>query len=190
MARDVVVLDACVLYPAQLRDCLLSLAAADLFQPKWSDAIHEEWITNLLSNRSDLRRKDLEMTRDAMNKFIDSLVRGSDHVVPTLTLPDPDDRHILAVAIHSHANAIVTFNLKHFPAAELDPYSIVAVEPDQFASYLLDLDEDGALEALAKMRARLKNPAMTATEFVDSLERAGLPLAASRLRLPLNLSRL
>jgi len=190
MAGDVVVLDACVLYPAQLRNCLLSLAAADLFQPKWSDAIHEEWITNLLSNRSDLRRKDLEMTRDAMNKFIDSVVRGSDHLIPTLTLPDPNDRHILAVAIHSRANAIVTFNLKHFPAVELDPHGIVAVEPDEFANYLLDLDEDAVVEALTKMRERLKNPSMSAAGFVNSLERAGLPIAASRLRSPLNISRL
>jgi predicted nucleic acid-binding protein len=185
-----VVLDACVLYRAQLRNCLLSLAAADLFQPKWSAAIHEEWITNLLSNRGDLRRKDLEMTREAMNKFIDSEVHGSDYLIPTLSLPDPDDRHILAVAIHSHANAIVTFNLKHFPAAELDPHGIVAAEPDEFAKYLLDIDEDAALEALAKMRRRLTNPSMTAAGFVDSIERAGLPLAASRLRSPFNLSRL
>src|SRR5208283_380923 len=99
MAGDVVVLDACVLYPAQLRNCLLSLAAADLFQPKWSDAIHEEWITNLLSNRSDLRRKDLEMTRDAMNKFIDSVVRGSDHLIPTLTRQC--DRYVQPQALSS-----------------------------------------------------------------------------------------
>jgi len=191
MATDVVVLDACVLYRAQLRNCLLSLAAADLFRPKWSDAIHEEWISNLLSNRSDLRRKDLEMTRDVMNsKFIDSVVQGSDPLISTLTLPDPNDRHILAVAIHSHADAIVTFNRKDFPPATLGPYGIVAVEPDEFASYLLDLDEDAALEALAKMRCRLKNPSMTPAEFVDSIEKAGLPFAASRLRSPLYLSRL
>jgi len=127
MAAPVVVLDACILYSAQLRNCLLSLAAAELFQPKWSDAIQDEWITNLLSNRSDLRRKDLEMTRDAMNHaFLDSVVQGSDPLVPALTLPDPDDCHILAVAIHSHADAIVTFNLKHFPTAALGPYGIDA----------------------------------------------------------------
>jgi len=125
-----------------------------------------------------------------MNKFIDSVVHGSDHLIPTLTLPDPDDRHILAVAIHSRANAIVTFNLRHFPAAELAPHGIVAVEPDEFANYLLDLDEDAVLEALTKMRKRLKNPSMSAAGFVNSLERAGLRLAASRLRSPLNLSRL
>lgn len=118
MATDVVVLDACVLYSAQLRNLLLHLAAVDLFRPKWSDAIQEEWITNLLSNRSDLSRKDLEKTRDAMNQyFLDSVVQGSDPLISTLTLPDPDDRHVLAVAIHSRADAIVTFNVKDFPPA-------------------------------------------------------------------------
>ena len=123
MATDVVVLDACVLYSAQLRNLLLHLAAVDLFRPKWSDAIQEEWITNLLSNRSDLSRKDLEKTRDAMNQyFLDSVVQGSDPLISTLTLPDPDDRHVLAVAIHSRADAIVTFNVKDFPPAASGPW--------------------------------------------------------------------
>jgi predicted nucleic acid-binding protein len=191
MVTDVVVLDACVLYSAQLRNILLSLAAADLFRPKWSDLIHEEWITNLLSDRSDLKRKDLEATRDAMNRnFLDSMVHGFDPLIPTLTLPDPDDRHVLAAAIHSRSDAIVTLNLKDFPPPALAPYGVMVVSPDVFANYLLDLDEDEALSALAKMRARLKNPSMTPVEFVDSVEKAGLPFVASRLRLPIYISRL
>jgi len=154
VATDVAVLDACVLYPVQLRDFFLSLAAADLFRPKWSDAIHEEWISALLASRSDLTRKHLEAIRDLMNQyFLDSEVQGFETLIPTLTLPDPDDRHVLAAAIHSRADAIVTVNLKDFPPV-----------------------------ALAKMRSRLRAPAITPTEFVDSIERAGLPAAAARLR--------
>jgi predicted nucleic acid-binding protein len=180
---DVVVLDACVLYPAQLRDFFLSLAAADLFRPKWSDAIHQEWINALLASRHDLTRKRLEALRDLMNQyFLDSEVRGFETLLQTLTLPDPNDRHVLAAAIHSHADAIITFNLKHFPPAVLAPYGILAVGPDDFASYSLDLDEDEALSALAKMRGRLKAPPMTPTEFIDSIQKAGLPTVAARLR--------
>lgn len=45
-----VVLDACVLYPAPVRDILLSLADVGLFKPKWTDQIQDEWIKNLLKN--------------------------------------------------------------------------------------------------------------------------------------------
>jgi predicted nucleic acid-binding protein len=152
VATDVVVLDACVLYPAQLRDFFLSLGAADLFRPKWSDAIHEEWINALLASRPDLTRQHLEVIRDLMNQtFLDSEVRGFETLVPTVTLPDPNDRHVLAAAIHSQADAIITFNLKHFPPATLAPYGILSAPPDDFANYLLDLDENEALSALAKM---------------------------------------
>jgi predicted nucleic acid-binding protein len=183
VANDVAVLDACVLYPAVLRDFFLSLAAADLFQPKWSDAIHEEWMNALLANRKDLGRRHLEAIRDQMNRyFLDSVVQGFESLIPTLTLPDPDDRHVLAAAICSSADAIITVNLRDFPPAALKPYTIVAVEPDVFANYLLDLDQNESIAALAKMRGRLKAPAMTPTEFVDSIERAGLLTAAARLR--------
>lgn len=183
MATDVAVLDACILYPARLRDFFLSLADVDIFQPKWSDRIHEEWIDALLANRTDLSRKDLELTRDQMDQsFPEAVVTGYETLIPTLTLPDPDDRHVLAVAIHSQADAIVTANLRDFPVAALSPYGIAAIAPDQFANHLLNLDEDEALAALARMRSRLKNPPMTASEFIDSFAKAGLPTMARRLR--------
>lgn len=44
------VLDACVLYPAPLRDLLLSLASAGLFHARWTPDIENEWTRNLLAN--------------------------------------------------------------------------------------------------------------------------------------------
>lgn len=176
-------LDACVLYPAQLRDLLLSLAAADLFRPKWSNLIHDEWINNLLANRQDLTRIQLEKTRDKMNQaFIDALVLGFEQIIPILNLPDPDDRHVLAAAIQSRTDLIVTSNVKDFPPTTLRTYGIGVVPPDVFADYLFDLDEDEALAAVAKMRGRLRAPPMSSAEFIDSIERAGLSLVGARLR--------
>lgn len=51
-----VIFDACVLYPAPLRDLLMHLALTGLFKAKWTNEIHEEWIRNLLKQRSDLTR--------------------------------------------------------------------------------------------------------------------------------------
>jgi len=48
----------------------------------------------------------------------DCLVTGFEHLIPSIELPAPDDRHVGA-AIHSGASLIVTFNLKDFPADTL-----------------------------------------------------------------------
>ena len=60
--------DANVLYPAELRNFLMYLALTGLFRAKWSNAVHEEWISNLLRNRPDLTRQKLERTRQLMDK--------------------------------------------------------------------------------------------------------------------------
>ena len=86
--------DACVLYPAPLRDLLLQLALTDLFRAKWTDDIHQEWIRNVLNKRPDLTLEQLTRTRDLMNSHVrDCLVTGYESLIPALQLPDPDDRH-------------------------------------------------------------------------------------------------
>jgi len=100
MKRPVVLFDSCVLYPAPLRDLLMWLAIADLFQARWSERIHQEWIGNVLEHRSDLKREQLERTRALMDaKVEDCLVTGYEPLIDRLSLPDPDDRHVLAAAV-------------------------------------------------------------------------------------------
>ncbi len=67
--------DSCVLYPAPLRDLLMHLALTDLFQAKWTDTIHQEWMKNVLANRPELTLYQLQHTRDLMNMH-DCLVTG------------------------------------------------------------------------------------------------------------------
>jgi hypothetical protein len=176
-------LDSCVLYPARLRDLLLSLAAVGLFRPIWSDIIHEEWMTNVLVNRPDLTRTQLEATRSAMDRaFPAASVSGFETVIPALSLPDPNDRHVLAAALHARADLIITVNLKDFPTAAVTPHNIVAAHPDPFVEYLFDLDEPEAITAIAGMRSRLRAPSLSPDDFIDSIAQVGMPLTVSRLR--------
>jgi hypothetical protein len=175
--------DACVLYPAPLRDLLMQLALSDLYRAKWTDAIHDEWIDNLLEQRPDLRREDLERTRELMNAHVrDCLVERFESLIPSLTLPDPRDRHVLAAAIRGRADVIVTFNLRDFPAEALAPYDIDAQHPDAFIGHLIDLAPSVVCRAARKCRARLRNPPLAVDEYLDTLARQGLPETVAFLR--------
>ncbi|KJB93049.1 PIN domain-containing protein [Skermanella aerolata] len=183
MAGFVVLYDACVLYPAPLRDLLIELAAANLFQAKWTDAIHDEWIGNLLANRRDLNAERLQRTREFMNaSVLDCLVRGYEHLIPAVTLPDENDRHVVAAAIHCHADAIVTFNLKDFPQNELSRYNLEAIHPDEFIRSVFDLNDAAVVIAAQRCHKKLRNPPKTAEEYLDTLLRQSLPKTASALK--------
>lgn len=183
-ARYTVILDACVLYPAPLRDVLLSLASVGLFHARWSERIQDEWVRNLLLQRTDLKLEDLQRTCALMSSAIpDCLVTGWEPIEQVITgLPDPDDRHVVAAALRGHADAIVTFNLRDFPAEVMDAVQVEIQHPDDFLLNQLDLAPFPALKAIKAMRARLRKPPIEAAELVTMLEKLQLPLSAARLR--------
>jgi predicted nucleic acid-binding protein len=128
-------------------------AVTDLFRARWSDAIHDEWIRNVLKDRPDLSAEQLERTRELMNAHVrDCLVTGYESLIPSLTLPDPDDRHVLAAAIRCGADVIVTFNVKDFPDDALKPFGIEAQHPDDFLAYQLDLAPNVMCAAAKRQR--------------------------------------
>lgn len=178
-----VVLDACVLYPAHLRSLFMYMARLDLFRAKWTADIHDEWTRNLLEARPDLSREKLNRTRALMDANVrDALVTGYESLIPTLELPDPDDRHVLAAAIRCRADAIVTNNIRDFPAEALKPFDLEAVQPDVFFCQQFVLDQAKVLSAVKTQRESMKNPPMLSLEFLDLLERQQLPLFVSELR--------
>jgi predicted nucleic acid-binding protein len=181
--RYTAVLDACVLYPAPMRDLLLSLAVADLYTAKWTSDIEREWLENLLEDRPDLTHAQLQRTCALMSKAIpDSKIEDYERLIPTLNLPDEKDRHVLAAAIRCNADAIVTMNLKDFPQEALDTHGIEALHPDDFVMNQIELSEPDALRAIKAMRLRLKQPTQTAAEFISTIERCQMPLTGSCLR--------
>ncbi|MDG3008308.1 PIN domain-containing protein [Paludisphaera sp. Pla2] len=178
-----VLYDACVLYPAPLRDLLMRLALANLFQARWTDEIHDEWTRNVAANRPDVSPESLARCRRLMNEHVpDSLVTGYESLIQSLSLPDPDDRHVLAAAIHGGAGLIVTFNLSDFPASALGGYSIEAIHPDEFLANLWGEFPEAVLDAVSRQRAGLKNPPRSAGELLATLEQCGLAETVARLR--------
>jgi PIN domain len=174
-----VVLDACVLYPAPVRDILLSLAHQGIYHARWTATINDEWIRNLASNRSDIDVARLRATAERMAQAIpDSLISGYERFISSIDLPDPDDRHVVAAALVGHADAIVTFNLKDFPPDVLTPLSLEAQHPDDFVVNQLHLNLTEALKAIKAMRARLERPSQTATQLLATLAKCGMPQSA------------
>ena len=178
-----VIYDACVLYPAPLRDLLMRLALTDLYRARWTNMIHDEWTRNVLKQRPDLKAKDIERTRLLMDSHVlDSLVTGFEHLIPSVELPDADDRHVVTATIHSGASLIVTFSLKDFPPDQIKRYNLAAQHPDDFVIDLLNLHAVRACGAIANHRRPLKNPPKTADEYLNTLLKQGLTQTVDLLR--------
>ncbi|MCA9323326.1 MAG: PIN domain-containing protein [Planctomycetes bacterium] len=177
------VFDACVLYPATLRNFLLQLATTGLFRARWTNQIHDEWMRSLAARRPDIGLEPLERIRFQIDRAVpDCLVTGFEPLVESLELPDPNDRHVLAAAIVCGANVIVTMNERDFPEDLLAPHGIAAQDPDRFVLHQFDLDPGAVCTSAKTMRRRLQRPAYDPFEFLDLLQARGLPGTASRLR--------
>lgn len=182
----IAVCDACVLYSITLADLLTSLGEADLFRPRWTHEIHEEWIRNVIENRKGdglVTREKLEIRRDAMIEAVEgSLIEDYEDLIPSLTLPDADDRHILAAAIKAGADLILTANLKDFPLQTLTVWNLTAKHPDDFTTEMLDTDPEIVIAVVKEMRARRKRPPISAEDFLAQLKRQGLNNFADKLK--------
>jgi hypothetical protein len=180
--RPTVFLDASALYPSLLRNILMRLALRNLFRALWSECVQDEWTRAVLRDRPDLRREQIERTRRLMDENInDAIVCGYEHLIETITLPDPDDRHVLAAAIHGAAGIIVTANLRHFPAPTLSLFKIEARHPDAFIRGLLAASPLEVVGALRELREDLNNPPLTAAALLTAMSRQGLTATARAL---------
>lgn len=176
------VLDACILYSAPLRDLMLWLALEDVYNARWTNKIHDEWISNLLANRKDLRPEQLEKTRTNMNAHIrDCLVSGYEHLIDDLTLPDQNDSHVLAAAIKSKSSTIVTFNQKDFPIEYLRQYQIKTQHPDYFIAEILDTNPISVCKAITSVHATLRNPAISIAQLLRTYEKLNLCVTVQKL---------
>lgn len=143
-----VVIDACVLANFSVCDLFLRLAETPrLYLPKWS--------TELLDETKRTQTEDLHWNAELaegfqsalQSSFPESMVSGFEHLIERCE-NDPKDRHVLACAIHSQAEVIVTFNLKDFPKEALEPWQIDVVHPQDYLLILYSIDPPVVLHKL------------------------------------------
>jgi len=179
----VVIYDANVLYPSLLRDVLIRVAQRGMVRARWTERILDEVFMNLVSNRPDLDRSKLARTRELMNASVrDVLVEGYEPLIPTVTLPDENDRHIVAAAIRAQAQMIVTTNLRDFPSNELSKWNIEAKHPDDFLVDQFHLDAIALHVILQQIADSATGPPPTFADVLDGLERCGITQATALLR--------
>lgn len=175
-------IDANVFFGARLRSLMMEVAATGLFRARWSPDVHREWMEAVIKRRPDITMADLEPTRASMDAAVpDSLVTGYEALIGGLNLPDPDDRHILAAAILCRADVIVTFNVKDFPAEELDRYGIHTRSPDRFFQDVDGLETGVMMTAVLRDLAHYKNPPLSIEGYIEDLKKAGVPMLAGYL---------
>lgn len=179
--RFTALIDASVLVGALNRNIILSLAEAGFFRPRWSKLILDETERGIVKA---IKKADAEeraaRARNAIDRaFPEAIVTSYETLIDGLTLPDSDDRHVLAAAIHSKSAIIVTENLKDFPEEELAKFEISPQNPDDFIADAMDLNRVDAMATLERMRLRLKNPAFTTEELIRRMEQCGLVNSAS-----------
>lgn len=168
-----VLVDACVLYATVPRALVLGAGQAGLIVPLWSARIIEEWRRAVARDGPQAAAEvaaDIALARIACP---DAAIAVPEGLADTLSLPDPDDRHVLAAAIAARADVLLTRNMRDFPPRTLARHGISPRAPD---SLFLELwvDRPDAMAGIA-------GPVVAATARAaglgprDVLKRAGLP---------------
>jgi predicted nucleic acid-binding protein len=171
--RFTCVLDANVIYPLWIRDLLLWFAHHDLYTPKWSQHIFDEWLEVMI--RKGVPEVEAKKRTSMVNEaFPDALVQNYEPLIETLTLPDIKDRHVLAAAIKTNANLIVTNNLKHFPKDYLSSIGLSAKDADDFLTDIIDLNHSASIKAFRDMVMNKKNPPLDDYQILNIFRKNGL----------------
>ena len=166
--RFITLLDTNVIYPIISRDLLFWFAHYELYTPKWSSNIFDEW-RDVMIRKGVLEKEAIKRVNKANLAFPDACVQNYEGLIVHLSLPDVKDRHVLAAAIKTNANVIVTNNLKDFPAHYLDSFGLKAKSLDDFFTDIIDLNQEKAIEAFKEMVVNKRNPPLDAYDVLNKL---------------------
>ena len=171
--RFTAVLDTNVIYPVIIRDLLFWFAHYDMFTPKWSNHIFDEW-KEVMERKGVAHRELKKRVQKANDAFPDALVQNYEGLIESLRLPDEKDCHVLAAAVKINAHVIVSNNVKHFPEKILNSYGLKIKSADDFLTDIIDLNPVTAIEAFREMVLNKKNPDLDEDEVLNRLRKNGL----------------
>ena len=150
-----VLLDACVLVPATTRGLLIGAARAGYFIPLWSPQILAEWAHAAAKQGPQVAAQTATEQALLAAEFPASMVSPSGH--NDLSLPDPDDIHVLAAAIAGDASELLTANTQDFPLRALAAYGLLRRHPDEFLLELAHAHPDTLIRLAQTTHASLPN---------------------------------
>jgi len=171
--RFTCVLDTNVIYPIEIRDLLFWFAYYELYTPKWSKHIFDEWKDVMIRKGVDEDEANKRINK-AQLAFPEALVTNYESLIEGLTLPDLKDRHVLAAAIKTNANVIVTNNLKDFPEEYIAGFGLKVKGVDDFITDIIDINQDKALQAFKDLVLNRTNPDLDEYQILDRLRKIGL----------------
>ena len=184
------VLDANVLFPVVIRDYLIWLSLYDLYTPKWSQKLLEEFTTIFQKKGMNLSAEQIQRQVDLITKACNhALVENYENLIPSIHIKDENDRHVVAAAIKCNANVIVTYNLKDFQNEYLDKMGLSAVDPDTFIADMIDLSPEKCCDAFREMVLTKKKPPYDEQQYIEIFRRNGLTQTANELTKYLEISR-
>jgi predicted nucleic acid-binding protein len=176
-----VLLDTCVLFPMYLRDSLLRLAVAGLYEPLWSRHILDELSGALVREDVASASQADRIVALMRQHFPESEVAGYEPLIPTMTC-DEKDRHVLAAAVTSGALVLASDNTADFPTASTEPYGIEVLTADQFLLDLLDAAPAMVIRTLTRQAERYKRDPQTLDALLAALSRSGARTFADEVR--------
>ena len=181
-----VIVDACVLVQAAVRDTLLRLFERRLYLARWTDEIIEETVRTLRDKLGRTVEQTDHLVNELRTHFPDAWVEvGYRQLIPAMTNPEKD-RHVLAAAVKTPCEVIVTYNLKDFPEDSLKPFGIEAKHPDEFLIDLYHVDGELVVHELHEQGATLHKP-RPIDEVLKSLETCRCGQFAQLIRAKLSL---
>lgn len=176
----IALLDTNVIYPVIIRDLLFWFAHYEMYTPKWSNHIFDEWRDVMIRKGVEPEEADKRVHR-ANLAFPDAQVVQYESLINNLDLPDEKDRHVLAAAIKTNAHVIVSNNIKHFPKKILKTYGLNIKTADDFLTDIIDLNPDMAIEAFREMVLNKRKPDLNEYEVLARLRNNGLTDTANYL---------